>query len=390
MSCPIAQGLQHEEKGEIDQALFCYEQAIVDKYDLSRAYAYKACLLFAQDKADEAEHCDELALKVKPNYVFALGNLAVILLQKGRLSEALQLLNSALKISPNYWRSYYNRAHVLINMGQLDKALRDLERCQEQHPKDANEADRAALQSSFALTYERLVGFEKAILGYEEALKTQSHDIVALTGLARIYERQGDFQKATSYLDRAFVVAPASIDANQTQGRLLLQQDKAQEALPYLIKAYELRPDLYEPTYNLACVNCLLENFTAAIDYLAKALEIVPEKITEVISDSDLEGVRDDVEYLRLIESIMNANFLNKSGDQNEQVVDIFYPKSDLIIEGLRSFDEKEQFNALQQIGLNNFMPIDVWDVQWHEQHDEDKKVLMKKSLKSKHTRSES
>jgi tetratricopeptide (TPR) repeat protein len=68
------------------------------------------------------------ALKLKPNDPAILTYRGVAYYAKGQNDQALQDFDQALKINPNFAEAYYQRAKVYDNLQKYDKAVADLKR----------------------------------------------------------------------------------------------------------------------------------------------------------------------------------------------------------------------------------------------------------------------
>lgn len=80
----------------------------------------------------------------------------------------------------------------------------------------------------------------------------------------------------------------------------LFTEQRFKEALPPMERAAELAPDFGEVHYDLACIRLGAGDKQGALDALQKAVELNPKLAATARTDSDLAGLRGDVEFDRV------------------------------------------------------------------------------------------
>jgi len=86
---------------------------------------------------------------------------------------------------------------------------------------------------------------------YEQVIKRQPNNVVALNNLAWLYQEQGN-AKALDYAERAYAQAPDKPEIIDTLGWLLVQNGKTERGLVLLQEAASKAPHIPEIRYHMA------------------------------------------------------------------------------------------------------------------------------------------
>lgn len=100
----------------------------------------------------------------------------------------------------------------------------------------------AALVSDAQLAFRR-GDFARAILKFQDALRSAPDNVDLLCGLAAAQIEAGQLEDASKTLERAFQIAPNEPQVLSLKGLVFLRQQKIDEALDLLSKAAQLSPD---------------------------------------------------------------------------------------------------------------------------------------------------
>jgi tetratricopeptide (TPR) repeat protein len=120
-------GVAFQEKGQIDKAILYYEIAIGQNQGFSEAHynlgiAYKEKNLF-----DEAIICFRRVLQLKPDNAAAYYNFGNIFVAKGQFNDALQYYQKAIEINPNYAEANWNIALINLLLGNFKEGWKGYE-----------------------------------------------------------------------------------------------------------------------------------------------------------------------------------------------------------------------------------------------------------------------
>ena len=112
-------GTLFRERQQYEQAVFCYQQALLFTPTLTEAGFNLAALLQIQGKMDESLEFYQQALQQNPGnpqLLFCIGN---VLQNSNRLPEAISYYQQALERQPNLGEAYYNLGLVYIHLQKL-------------------------------------------------------------------------------------------------------------------------------------------------------------------------------------------------------------------------------------------------------------------------------
>ena len=170
------------------------------------------------------------------------------LLAEKRYREAARVFDAGWAVAPERELAL-RRFRVARRMHQGDKAYAILEGWMQKHPDD----DRVALE--LATAYQMDGEFDKAIGYYEQVVRAQPDNAVALNNLAWMYGEKGD-RRALDIARRAWKLNSASPGIMDTLGWIMLNQgasgEQRQQALRLLKTAAEKLPDVADVQYHYA------------------------------------------------------------------------------------------------------------------------------------------
>ena len=112
-----------QDKGQLDEAIAAYRQAIALKPNYPEAYSNLGNALRDKGQLDEAIAAYRQAIALKPDYPEAHSNLGNALKDKGQLDEAIAAYRQAIALKPNYPEAHNNLGNALRDQGQLDAAI---------------------------------------------------------------------------------------------------------------------------------------------------------------------------------------------------------------------------------------------------------------------------
>jgi tetratricopeptide (TPR) repeat protein len=112
-----------KERGELEEAVACYRQALRLKPDLAEAHSNLGSAFQGQGKLEEAVACYRQALRLKPDLAEAHNNLGGALKDLGELEEAMACCRQALRLRPDYAEAHIILGSALQDRGELDEAM---------------------------------------------------------------------------------------------------------------------------------------------------------------------------------------------------------------------------------------------------------------------------
>ena len=130
-------GVIADQRGNTDQAINLFNQAINASPNLVTAHYNKANTLRDNKQLGEAEVSYKNALTCNPKSQDALLNLGVILQDQNRTEEALAKFLELIKIAPKNAKAHYNKGKTLHKAGNLSDAEKALKKAIKLDPSNA-------------------------------------------------------------------------------------------------------------------------------------------------------------------------------------------------------------------------------------------------------------
>ena len=163
----ISLGEALDAKGQTDEAIRHYEEALRLKPDHPSAHINLGAALDDKGQTDEAIRQYQEALRLKPDQAQAHNNLGIALGRKGQTDEAIRQFQEAIRLKPDHADAHYNLGVALGNKGQTDQALRQFQetvRLRLDHAQDRN---------NLGAAFYRQGRTPEAIQQFQEALRLQ-------------------------------------------------------------------------------------------------------------------------------------------------------------------------------------------------------------------------
>lgn len=230
------QGQNEQAKGNLNNAVRIYTQAISMDSGLYQAYYQRAIALIDLEQTGEAESDLRKAVQIQPDFARAHRALGQLLLDRGVTDEARKELGRAIELDPKLKGARLYYASALIKSGDPSEALTQL-----QGAIDQGEAD-AQTYALMGLAQERTGKKQDAVVSYSKALQLNANDVVALEGRGRLEAEQGDNAKAAEDLGAAYKIVP-SPDLALTLARLYMKSGQVQPAIQIYSEQVRQRPE---------------------------------------------------------------------------------------------------------------------------------------------------
>ena len=103
---------------------------------------------------------------------------------------------------------------------------------------------------------------------------------------------------------QAIEIDPDDAEVHNNLGIAYSKSGKYEEAIEPYKQAIRIDPNFKEAHYNLACRYSLLGNINKALKSLGKAIDLGFDNIKHMENDSDLNGLRDEAGYKKLINKL--------------------------------------------------------------------------------------
>lgn len=264
-------GLICQRQGDLDEAVYCFEQALMRKADYGEAWSSLGLLLLETKRFEEAIRCLDNVISIDPGDAAAFANRSLAEKALGQLGPALADLDRSLVLNPEATQTQLDRAALLEASGCHEEALNGLMRVIERHGGDAHLLNRIGC---LLLEWQR---FDEAIVCFDRAIVSDAGLAMAWNnrGLAR--KALGHFESALADIDRSVALAPTVAATHLNRGTVLKSLYRYEEGLNAYLKALELEGESGDVYNNCGLLLNEIRQFDVALQCFDKAIELKPE-----------------------------------------------------------------------------------------------------------------
>ena len=127
-------------------------------------------------------------------------------------------------------------------------------------------------------------------------------DAMELYERGKQHHRGGRLNRAKMWYERALIADPGCVVALNNLGVLLIKGRNYPAAQTRFEKAIRLKPEYVDPFYNLVCLFALTDRPEQALRYLKRAISMHPEVKTWAKDDTDLEKLRNQPGFGKIVD----------------------------------------------------------------------------------------
>jgi len=208
-------GIVLRDRGEIDQAITHYRQAIALRSRYAEAHYNLARLLAEKSEFSDAIDEYEAVLAINPADAEVHNNLGATLSEDGRVDDAIAHYRQALAIRPDYAEASCNLAKALVSKGEWERAIDYYFRCVAALP------DQADAQYNLGSVLLRKGRIDEAIDHYNKALELVPDNADAHVNLGSAFLSKGRIEDAIAQYKEALRLAPENVAAQTNLAWLL-------------------------------------------------------------------------------------------------------------------------------------------------------------------------
>jgi len=231
-------------RAEIPGVIHHYPEALFHiKPEDAVSYNNLGIGLLKKGQIDEAISYFQEAIRLKPDYAEAHYNLGVVLAGKGQTDEAISEFHEALQLKPDYAEAHNNVGTALLNKGRTDEAVAQFQESIRFEPRHAES------HNNLGAALARKGQINEAISEYREALRLNPDFPDAHNNLGDALFKQGQNDEAISQFREALRLKPDYPDAHDNLGNALFIKGQTDEAVIQFQEAIRLKPD-YPDAHN--------------------------------------------------------------------------------------------------------------------------------------------
>jgi|HubBroStandDraft_5_1064220.scaffolds.fasta_scaffold72817_2 tetratricopeptide (TPR) repeat protein len=247
-------------------------RASPDEY---RALDLLGVIRILQHRETDAEDLFRRVVQIKPDFASGHAHLGLLYVQTGRLDEAVPQLSEAVRLDParsdasdalvRIWR---DRAEAAAKTGDSAAALTLLIDARKLAPKNAD------VQFEFGMAALQMSLWGDAVEAFEQTLRLQKNDALAIWGLGRAYMGQSKFEEARQQFARYVALRPGDSTGHCALGMTLAALERPAEARSQFERSIALAPAQTESYFRLG----QLDLDSKDLDSAAKNFRIVLER----------------------------------------------------------------------------------------------------------------
>jgi predicted O-linked N-acetylglucosamine transferase (SPINDLY family) len=248
-------------------------------------------------KVDEAEVLFAKIVRSTPKNLVALYSLGVIKFQKGDYTGALSYFSRAQKINPTFAPLLFNTGLTHIKLGNIPEAVSDMEKALDSDKtyepakkqlellrasvNYGNNAEQVAFYTEITraleLQAENRIAEAEAI--FQEILKQDDKNILALYSLGAIEQQRGMSDRALAYFEQGVSAKPDYAPMWFSRGVALQSLKQHEKAIESFDKALEINPQYIEVLVNKGAALAELKRHRDALLNYEELLKIEPSNV---------------------------------------------------------------------------------------------------------------
>ena len=233
-------GDAHLNRGEFEDAIRCYRQAITTGEDTAEVHVNLGFVLKEQRNYKEAEASFRQALAIDPKTVDAHYMLGSLAKEQNDLELAITHFSRALEVKPDFEFAYRDLCLAHFQSGQIASAKDVISRGIIAFPKSAE------FQLYLGNLYAHEDDTENAATCYRNGLSIQPEFPELLSNLGTVLRRQNKIEEALACYEKSLAINPNYARGHVNAGDMHYRQGRLGAALAHYQQAIALDPDLGE------------------------------------------------------------------------------------------------------------------------------------------------
>ena len=283
--------------GRYDEAIKAYQKAI----ELDANYAYPWNNLgnvhAALGRYDEAIKAYQKAIELDANYAYPSNNLGNIYAALGRYDEAIKAYRRAIELDADFAYPWNGLGNVYADLGRYEEAREAYWKALE--IGSLSEHEQAVVWNGLGNVYDDLGRYDEAVEAYKKAVELDPDDAYPWNGLGNVYYQQGRYEEAIAAYKKAIELDPQRPVPYRSLAGIYRRLGDEEQMAHHLAEARRRLPP--DDHYNRACLEAIAGNKEAALEHLRQALEKNPAMREWARRDPDMEWIREEPEFKKLV-----------------------------------------------------------------------------------------
>jgi tetratricopeptide (TPR) repeat protein len=188
-------GLDLQEKGFVNEAITCYQDAITICPNNPGVYYNLGTLLKEKGKLNEAINYYRKVLQINPNHADTYNCLGSVFQEKQEYDEAINCYKKAIELKPYFLKAFINIANAFLEKEEFDEAIT--------YYKIAVAIDPnfAGTYYNLGLLFHRTKQFNEALACYKKTIQLDPNFADAYYSLSLLYLLLGNFQEGWPFFE---------------------------------------------------------------------------------------------------------------------------------------------------------------------------------------------
>ncbi len=186
---------------------------------------------FEEGNLDKAIYYYNEAILADSTYVDAYLNNAIVLETKGDVYGAIEMYDKLLEINRLDERFQFKRANLYLDVDQYYRALDDLDAL------DKTWDDSSSLYFTKGLVNTKLKKFDVAIKEFQHSLQLNTNQPQALINIGNVFYHKGELDSASYYLNKGLELDNTEANGYNTLSLISIKKEMYNEAIELLNKA---------------------------------------------------------------------------------------------------------------------------------------------------------